>query len=279
MLALFQFDYMIISPSTRIGAVIKGNPKAIETLVSLSPHFNKLKNPVLRRLLAPRVTIAEAALIGDCPVEKIIDSLVLIGFEVKTSIKASNPLTHLANDDINIEPVISHDARVQLAAGEDPLNAILKKLSGVRPNETMLVTNSFEPVPLIRILKAKGYLIAVSKKAPGLVYTYITRMHAADQPDDIEPPTTEDAGLFDEILKHYNLKFTEVDVREMEMPRPMITILNELEQLQSWEALYVRHKKIPVYLLPELRERNFKYVFKKAESEVIILIYPSYACN
>src|SRR3569833_1073227 len=216
MLALFQFDYMIISPSTRIGAVIKGYPKAIETLVSLSPHFNKLKNPVLRRLLAPS---------------------------------------------INIEPEITHDASVQLAAGEDPLNAILKKLSGGRPNETMLVSNSFEPVPLIRILKAKGYLIAVSKKAPGLVYTYITRMHAADLPDDIEPPSTEDAGIYDEILKHYNLKFTEVDEREMEMPRPMITILNELEQLQSWEALYVRHKKIPVYLLPELRERIFFFVF------------------
>jgi len=279
MLALFQFNYMIISPSTRIGAVIKDNPKAIETLVSLSPHFNKLKNPVLRRLLAPRVTIAEAALIGNCPVEKIMDRLVLIGFEVKTSVKASDPLPHLANDHTNIEPVISHDARVQLAAGEDPLNAILKKLSGISPNETMLVINSFEPVPLIRILKAKGYLISVSKMEPELVYTYITSTQIENQPEGIETAATDDTGLFDEILKHYKLKFTELDVRYMEMPRPMVTILDELEQLQSWEALYVRHKKIPVYLLPELRERNFKYVFKKAESEVIILIYPSYACN
>ena len=73
---------MIITSSTRIGAVIKENPQAIETLISLSPHFNKLKNPILRKLLAPRVTIAEAAIIGDCPVNKILDHLAKIGFEV-----------------------------------------------------------------------------------------------------------------------------------------------------------------------------------------------------
>ena len=59
----------------------------------------------------------------------------------------------------------------------------------------------------------------------------------------------------------------------------MVTILDELQHLQSGKALYVRHKKIPVYLLPELKERKFNYVFKQMESEVIILIYPAYASN
>lgn len=270
---------MIITPSTRIGAVIKDNPLAIDTLISLSPHFNKLKNPILRKLLAPRVTIAEAAIIGDCPVGKILDNLAQIGFEVGGGPPVDQAAARTPDRGEAIEIVISHDARPQLAVGEDPLTTILNKLSEVKPGQTMLVINSFEPAPLIRLLKTKGYIITVSKKQPGLVYTYITKTNTAGALSKIESGTAEDSELFDRVLQHYNLKFTDVDVRQMEMPQPMITILAALEYLQKGEALYVRHKRIPVYLLPELRERNFNYVFKQMESEVVILIYPSYAVN
>ncbi|MBS1522120.1 MAG: DUF2249 domain-containing protein [Bacteroidetes bacterium] len=267
---------MIITPSTRIGAVIKDNPLAIDTLILLSPHFNKLKNPILRKLLAPRVTIAEAAIIGDCPVNKILDNLAQIGFEVGIWASAGEAPVGTSAADEAIDIVISHDARPQLAAGEDPLNTILKKLSGVKAGQTMLVINSFEPAPLIRLLRAKGYAITVTRKQPELVCTYITRVDGDEALNELQSATTEDVELFDSILQHYNLTFTEVDVREMEMPRPMITILEALEHLQKGEALYVRHKRIPVYLLPELKERNFNYVFRQMASEVVILIYQSY---
>lgn len=269
---------MTISATTKIGTVIKFNPRAIEALMSLSPHFNRLKNPLLRRLFAPRVTIAEAASIGDCSVEVILDSLVLIGFEVNHSPGITEKEIETA-DDVRIDPVISHDARPELDAGLDPLSSILKKLSAVKAGQTMLVINSFEPVPLIRVLKSKGYMIAVSRRQSGMVYTYVTR---ADEPGPLTEPGTampEDEELFENILRHYHLKFTELDVRQMEMPTPMITILDELEHLQDGEALYVRHRKIPVHLLPELRERNFNYVFKQMASDVIILIYPAHSYN
>jgi len=270
---------MIITPSTRIGTIIKDNPQAIDTLIALSPHFNKLKNPILRKLLAPRVTIAEAAIIGDCPVNKILDNLAQIGFEVGVgpSVDEAAAGTPATGDAIDI--VISYDARPQLAAGEDPLNTILKKLSGIKSDQTMLVINSFEPAPLIRLLRAKGYAITVSKKQQGLVYTYITNTNGAGALNEIESRTNGDSELFDTILQRCNLKFTNVDVRNMEMPQPMITILAALKHLQKGEALYVRHKRIPVYLLPELMERNFNYVFRQMASEVVILIYPSYTDN
>jgi hypothetical protein len=40
----------------------------------------------------------------------------------------------------------------------------------------------------------------------------------------------------------------------------MVTILNELEALPQGHALYVHHKKMPQYLLPELEERRFKTI-------------------
>ena len=58
------------------------------------------------------------------------------------------------------------------------------------------------------------------------------------------------------------------------MPLPMVTILKELEELKENEALYVHHKKVPQYLLPELVERNFKtWIADVGENNVKLLIH------
>jgi TusA-related sulfurtransferase len=105
------------------------------------------------------------------------------------------------------------------------------------------------------------------------VFTYITKTgdNAGLKADDTEP--IKDPDLFEKMLKHYSTKFTEIDVREMEMPQPMIAILDELDRLKRGNALYVRHKKIPLFLFPELTERHFNYVLKQAETEVMLIIY------
>lgn len=65
-----------------------------------------------------------------------------------------------------------------------------------------------------------------------------------------------------------------IDVRHMEMPLPMLTILDALDNLSDGEALYVVHKRIPVFLLPELADRKFDYRIKDvADGEVYLLIF------
>jgi len=54
----------------------------------------------------------------------------------------------------------------------------------------------------------------------------------------------------------------------------MHTILEALETLPAEKALFVYHKRIPVFLLPELQERNLSYRVKEiSETEVHLLIY------
>ena len=71
---------MKINGKTKISKVIKENKQAIETIASLNSHFTKLRNPILRRVLAPRVTISEASKIGKCSLETMLNSLAEIGF-------------------------------------------------------------------------------------------------------------------------------------------------------------------------------------------------------
>jgi hypothetical protein len=54
----------------------------------------------------------------------------------------------------------------------------------------------------------------------------------------------------------------------------MVTILKELEDLKENDALYVHHKKVPQYLLPELAERNFTtWITEVDENNVKLLIH------
>lgn len=81
-------------------------------------------------------------------------------------------------------------------------------------------------------------------------------------------------GDFEEVLKLYRGKMVTVDVREMEMPQPMMTILEALENLPEDTALFVYHKRIPVFLLPELADRNFDYrAHEISEGNVELLIF------
>jgi len=264
---------MVINADTKIGTIIKANEHAIEALISVSPHFNKLKNPLLRKILASRVTVAEAATIGNTNVEIIFDKLRSLGFETDDKRNAIEDAPSLTiNDNSNDKYTLAIDVRDDLSKGIDPFARIMKQLGSMADAETLLLINSFEPFPLIRILGKKNYKISVVKKEIDLIYTFITK--TAEDRDEVVPVVSNGEELFSSINERYKDKCIEIDVREMEMPKPMITILDKLDSLKAGEALYVHHKKIPVFLLPELKARGFDYAFKQIDTEVKLIIFP-----
>lgn len=50
----------------------------------------------------------------------------------------------------------------------------------------------------------------------------------------------------------------EIDVRRLEAPLPMMTILGKLDESGEKRTLYVRHRRIPYFLIPELEERKVR---------------------
>ena len=76
---------MLINAQTKISALLKHHPDALEAIVPLSPDFKKLRNPVLRKLMAGRTSIAMASKIGRCTPEDFFEKLKPLGFETDTS--------------------------------------------------------------------------------------------------------------------------------------------------------------------------------------------------
>ena len=272
---------MKISPQTKISALIKENPKAIDAIASINAHFEKLRNPILRKILASRVTIADAARIGNATVATFFEKLEPLGFQsendsllvTKTPVPAQARKKEMPAD--MPSELVELDVRQALATGSDPFNEIMEGVKKLQANQALKLINTFEPTPLITILNKRGYQHFVEEISPELVYTYFYKTvgHPAEK---VETETKPEAkNTIAEKQQKYQGRLREIDVRYLEMPLPMTTILETLADLKPEEALFVIHKRVPQFLLPQLAERGFAYTFQEISPErVDLIIYP-----
>ena len=268
---------MLINRQTKIAVLLKHHPDALETIVKLSPDFKKLQNPVLRKLMAGRTSIAMAAKIGGCRPEDFFEKLKPLGFETDLQTPeaeetrgGSRPIPVFLRE-LKETELIPLDVRPLLASGTDPLKQIQQQVKALKTGQVLRIINSFEPTPLIKLLEKQGFDTYVDHIEETRVDTYFYKPANASAPDPEAAATSSD---WDTVLKRFEGKLVLIDVRRLEMPQPMMMILEALEKLSPEHALYVHHKRIPVFLLTELKERNFAYRIREISSgEVHLIIF------
>ncbi|HRP55363.1 DUF2249 domain-containing protein [Agriterribacter sp.] len=268
---------MMINAGTKIAAILKQNAAALDAIIALSPKFEKLRNPLLRRIMAGRTSIAMAAKIGGCTIEDFFDRLKPLGFEADTgaaTVAAEAPEKSLPPfiTSLKKEQIIELDVRPVMASGKDPLSMIVQKVKTIQQGQVLKIINSFEPTPLMALLEKQGFVSYADTIEPDWVETYFYKKDTIDiAAKEVPAPNSEG---WDNILKQFEDRMITIDVRHLEMPGPMMTILESLETLPANTVLYVYHKRIPVFLLPELAERKFSYRIKEiSDGEVYLLIF------
>ncbi|TZF84802.1 DUF2249 domain-containing protein [Pedobacter sp. BS3] len=264
---------MLINSNTKIAAILKHNPQAIDAIIGISPKFEKLRNPLLRKLIAGRTSIAMAAKIGGCTVNDFFTGLQALGFDIDATAPvlaedAGDKPAFMAS--LTPEQLVVLDVRPMLAQGNDPLQAILSQVKALPAGRILKIINTFEPTPLIAMLEKKGFTTYVDTMDSNLVETYFYKQQ---ETAGNEQPVIKKAD-WDDMVQKFTGKLQTVDVRTLEMPLPMHTILEALDSLPEDKALYVYHKRIPVFLLPELTDRGFDYRIKEvSDGEVHLLIF------
>jgi len=270
-----------ITRRTRISEVIKSNPASIEAIASVARPLEKLRNPLLRKIMASRVTLSEAAAIGGCDLRDLLAALAPLGFRYEHDMTENSKtesegkpgwLLAIAPDKIQ-----AIDVRPAIQSGADPLKTILEMFGAMRDGEVLCVINSFTPYPLINLL-AKQSLAYVADSPQGEVYTWFLKRIR----DDVPAPGPTNGGVHmdrNEVFEAAVARFEEkhirrIDVRALPAPGPMRAILDELGSLPAGHALYVYHKKVPVYLLEEIRDRNLTVrILNQGDGEVRVLIH------
>ena len=269
---------MLINEQTKISTLLKHNPDALEAIITISSDFKKLRNPLLRKIMASRTTIAMASKIGKCTPEDFYRVLKPLGFEhdTNTTIVNEEDTNQIPMPDylkqISKEKIIDFDVRAMLAQGNDPLRQIQQKVKALNQGEVLKIINTIEPTPLIKLLEKQGFDTYVNTISPDEIETYFYKVNNESKVELSDAGGT--SADWDNILQKFSNQLVEIDVRHLEMPMPMMTILEALETLPKEKALYVHHKRIPVFLLTELKDRNFEYRIKEIqEGEVYLLIF------
>ena len=289
----------VILPSTKIAEVIAFDPKAIEAIASLCKPLTRLKNPILRKIMASRVTILEASKMGNVSLEAFKTALRPLGLNLdlgdleQQNASEQKPEWLLS---AKKEEITLFDVRDIIENGSDPLKEILGKFKTIAPGEILCVINKFIPTPLIHLLKQhKAQDAFVETKLETLFYTYFLKqpkaLSSANANDQVsaskqemqksnsnENLTFHSPESFDALLAETPLsRQKQIDVRSLEMPGPMEAILRKLKELPLDHILFVYHKRVPIYLLEELSGQDFEvHVLQKSESDIQMIFKHSH---
>ena len=266
---------MLVTKNTKISQLIKEKPQVVDVIASINKHFKKLKNPILRKVLASRVTVEDAAKVGGVSLQFFFEKLMEVGFEIDYENGKQKNVTsekQKSNNSQKKSNVITLDVRPIIESGKDPFKEIMELVKSLGDDETLQIINSFEPIPLINNLKKKGFSYSTTRPKKGEVHTFFKKEKITAKVQESTTKNVVEKSVFKEKLSQFGTNIKNVDVRLMEMPEPMTTILQAIEDLPIDFALLVEHKKIPQFLLPELEERNYEVLFNKISDHYLQLL-------
>lgn len=274
---------MVFSQHTKISELIKANGASIEAIAGLAKPLLKLKNPLLRRVMASRVTVAEAAAIGGCSLLDFRRVLEPLGFTFEEEGAEGGPATDdkLQRPDWLMRTADGRtdyfDVRGIITSGGDPLKAILVRYGALQSGRLLCIINSFIPYPLIQLLGKKGAQHFIETGKGDLFYTWFFKGGTGNDAENTPVSgnvVMHDADSFGQLMAvHSESRLRCIDVRQLPMPLPMQTILETLSTLAADEVLYVRHKRVPLHLLEALDgQRYAAHIHETGEGDVRMII-------
>ena len=275
-------DVRISTPVTagdRVSDVLARDESLVDVFVRYAPHFAKLRNRAMRRVMARLVTVEQAARTANVPSAQLVRdlnaALGIVPQEVDT--RQSDPLPEpslpiSAQGEQAAElrhsataRVVELDVRDALRAGEEPFSKIMAAVSGLKDEEVLHLRTIFEPVPLFAVLGKRGFV-------------HESRAHAADdwsawfwRPDKRVgvPSPAPESPLPDEEAPTVWL-----DVRGSHPPEPMMRTLAALETLPLGHVLVQVNDRVPQLLFPLLAEGGYACdVDESAADRILVRIW------
>jgi uncharacterized protein (DUF2249 family) len=242
----------MITAETNLGGLLDEHPELIEVLASQHDPFARLRNRVLRRVMAPRVTVGQAAGLAGVPVADLVTVLRrALGEPVEPSTGAPTPAPPFGRPvsrpaELDSLHAVELDVRDDLRRGAEPFTRIMAEVKTLGVAEALVIRVPFEPVPLYDVLGRRGLAHWTEQRAPDdwrvWFYRGGTSARAA-------------AGT--------------IDVRGLEPPLPMVRVLERLHTLEPGASLTVLHERRPLFLYPQLDARGLQHETDEPEPGLV----------
>lgn len=252
----------MITRDMKISRMLDEYPGSLEALIRVSPHFRKLENKMLRKALAGRVTVEQAAKVAGVDLNFLLSELNRDA-EGKAAHRAEKAETEHVEKaagtpeekaeflrSASPDKIVTLDVRPILDSGKDPLKDIFSKVKELKEGEVLLIINTFEPVPLYSRMQDKGFSHFTETEA-GIWKVYFFREKDVEEKEPVQPvsPGTININDYENVV--------EVDVHDLPAPEPMVKILESLSGIDDKSVMLVHHHREPNLLYPKLEERGY----------------------
>jgi hypothetical protein len=153
---------IIISPRTKVGELLDAYPELEPVLMAMSPAFEKLRNPILRKTVAKVATLQQVSVVGGVSINEMIRVLREAAGQNDTESSSDNEgvqseETPAWYDTTRVTE--RFDASAIINSGESPMKEILHRTNLLKPGEIFELQTPFTPAPIIDMLRAKNFNI------------------------------------------------------------------------------------------------------------------------
>jgi uncharacterized protein (DUF2249 family) len=264
-----------VRASDRVSDVLARDESLVDVFVRHAPHFAKLRNRAMRKVMARLVTVEQAARTANVSTEGLVRELnSALGITVESPAAASTkPSNADGTPDATHPPaayVVELDVRDDLRSGREPFSRIMSAVSALAGNDVLHLRAIFEPAPLFTVLGKRGF-------------AHESKAHAADDwsvwfwrsSDARAVPAGAGVEQATAVVKQTDAvddaTTTHLDVRELTPPEPMMQTLAALEMLGAGHTLVQINSRVPQFLFPALTERGFAWEIDESQPDRILV--------
>jgi uncharacterized protein (DUF2249 family) len=264
-----------VTASDRVSDVLARDESLIDVFVQQAPHFTKLRNRAMRKVMARLLTVEQAARTANVSPDHLVSELnAALGIGVGSPVPVSPTPPRLDDDSPAVHPasanVIEIDVREDLRSGREPFSRIMNAVSALAANDVLHLRAIFEPAPLFTVLGNRGF-------------AHESKAHAADDwsvwfwrsSDARAVPAGAGVEQATAVVKQIDAvddaTTTHLDVRELTPPEPMMQTLAALEMLGAGHTLVQINSRVPQFLFPALTERGFAWEIDESQPDRILV--------
>lgn len=260
----------MISRETTLGRLLDEHPVLVDVLAGYHAHFAQLRDPQTRKVMAPRVTVAQAARMAGVAPEELLDVICRALGEPVPELTEGESTAESGQEPkpaglaaVPVEAIVHLDVRDDIKNGVEPFAKIMGAVKSLGGDQVLVLRAPFEPFPLYQVLGQRGFAHWTDRRAADDWSVWFYR-----QADDAEPR----GGAAPAPARAREMPRAVIDVRGLEPPQPMVVVLEEADRLGPGEHLEVIHDRRPVFLYPQLDERGLEHQTDEPEPGVVRIV-------
>jgi len=253
----------VIRAADRLSAVLAEDERLLDVLAAAAPPFEKLRDPSLRKNMAPRVTVEQAAQIAGLEASALVERL-------NRALEDQPPAPEPAGKAFTPTPVpasllatpaelvVDLDVREDLRSGREPFARIMSAARTLQADSVLRVRAIFEPAPLYGVFAKKGYAHFTEQLAADDWRVWFFRGEGERRAPAASVPSEDEDVMV-------------LDVRDLEPPEPMIRTFEVLATMPRGKTLVQLNVRVPQFLLPRLDEQGFVYEIREQSADLVRL--------